>query len=85
MFRKDLAGLLQHGPRSVAEPLDQPHRDMEADLRHLPRSLHGGPSQVTRAPARGRKGGFVFGAGKPGKCPGRKTARISEPRIAITR
>ncbi|MEJ2645241.1 MAG: transcriptional regulator [Gammaproteobacteria bacterium] len=91
MFRKDLVGLLLDRSVTVselAEQLVQPPRDVEADLRHLRRSLRGSPFNMVVLPARCRKCGFAFRTDKlrkPGKCPHCRATWILEPRIGITR
>jgi predicted Zn-ribbon and HTH transcriptional regulator len=89
MFRKDLIGLLLHHPASLhelSEMLQEPVKDVEADLQHLLKSLRHQPYRVRITPARCHKCDFVFSRDKlhkPSKCPRCKGTWISEPRIAI--
>ena len=89
MFRKELIGLLLHHSATLhelADVLDMPIRDVEADLHHLLRSLQHQPYRAVIVPARCNKCDFVFQREKlhkPGKCPRCKSTWISEPRIAI--
>lgn len=89
MFRKDLIPRLRHHPTSLhelSEMLEEPVKDVEADLQHLLRSLRHEPWRAVITPAHCNKCGFVFNKEKlhkPGKCPRCKGTWISEPRILI--
>jgi predicted Zn-ribbon and HTH transcriptional regulator len=89
VFRKDLIPLLLDNSLSVsqiARLVGEVPRDIEADLRHLLKSLqHTGFTAVIE-PARCRKCGFEFDAAKlakPSKCPQCRSTWILEPRIRL--
>ena len=62
MFRKDLITRLRHHPTSLhelSEMLEEPVKDVEADLQHLLRSLRHEPWRAVITPARCNSCGFV--------------------------
>lgn len=89
MFRKDLIPLLLNSPMSVASIarlVREAPRDVEADLRHLLRSLKHTEFTARIEPARCRKCGFEFDStqlAKPSKCPECRSTWILEPRIGL--
>lgn len=89
MFRKDLIELLEHNPMELMELArlaEQPLRDVEADLRHLDKSLRRQGRSLVVTPARCKKCGFRFKADKlhkPGKCPSCHGTWIRPPLIAV--
>ena len=89
MFRKQLLDLLIDNPMTVAEvssALGETPADIEADLRHLLKSLRHLPWRAVITPARCRRCGFEFRADKlhkPGKCPLCRGSWIAAPRIEI--
>ncbi|UCE89461.1 MAG: transcriptional regulator [Pseudomonadota bacterium] len=89
MFRKQLLELLTDNPMTVVEiatALDEKPADIEADLRHLFKSLRHLPWRAVIAPARCRRCGFEFRADKlvkPGKCPLCRGSWVAAPRIEI--
>jgi predicted Zn-ribbon and HTH transcriptional regulator len=89
MFRKDLIPLLLHNPLGVADLAKlcgAPMKEIDADLRHLMKSLKHSEYQVRVHPAACRKCSFVFSAEKltrPGKCPQCRGTWIEAPLIEI--
>ena len=89
VFRKNLIPLLLENPLSltqIARLVDEPPKDVEADLRHLLKSLKHTEFIADVTPARCRKCGFEFDGtrlAKPSKCPECKATWILEPRVAI--
>jgi predicted Zn-ribbon and HTH transcriptional regulator len=89
VFRKDLIPLLLANPMSVsqiARLVGEAPRDIEADVQHLLKSLKHTGFIAHIEPARCRKCGFEFDAGKlarPSKCPQCKGTWILEPRIRL--
>lgn len=90
MFRKDLIELLLQRPTTLyelAQELEAPLKEVEADLQHLLKSLHHLPYRAEITPARCNKCGFVFRHDKlhkPSRCPRCRGNWISAPRISIT-
>lgn len=90
VFRKDLIPLLLDNPMSVAQIarlVRESPRDVENDLLHLLKSLPHTEYLAVIEPARCRKCGFEFAAGKltkPSKCPQCKGTWVREPRVAIS-
>ena len=89
MFRKDLIELLEHNPMELMElarMMEQPLKEVEADLHHLERSLKRTGQSLVVTPAVCRKCGFQFKADKlhkPGKCPRCHGTWIRAPRVAV--
>lgn len=70
----------------IARLVGETPGDIEADLLHLIQSLKHTELTVEVTPARCRKCGFEFGAGKlakPSRCPECKATWIQEPRVAL--
>lgn len=89
VFRKDLIPLLLGNPMSVsqiARLVGESPRDVEADLRHLLKSLKHTGFTASIEPARCRKCGFEFDAArltKPSKCPQCQSTWLLEPRLRL--
>jgi predicted Zn-ribbon and HTH transcriptional regulator len=89
MFRKDLIPLLLRNPMGVADLAKlcgAPIKEIDADLRHLMKSLKHSEYHVRVHPAACRKCGFVFSGEKltrPGKCPQCRSTWIEAPLIEI--
>jgi predicted Zn-ribbon and HTH transcriptional regulator len=89
MFRKEIIELLAHNPMTlieIAQVMQQPLKDVEADIQHLQKSLKHTQEHLVVTPARCRKCGFQFRKDKlhkPGKCPQCHGTWIRPPLIAI--
>jgi predicted Zn-ribbon and HTH transcriptional regulator len=88
-YRRDLLAMLTAGPRtasSLARELGLRRGDMEAELRHIIRSIEASGHVVVVDPARCKACGFVFDERKltkPSKCPACKASRLFEPLLRI--
>lgn len=89
MFRKDLVQMLLHKPMSIneiARSLEARTQEIEADVKHLIKSLRRSTYRIAVTPAQCRRCGFVFAQDKlrkPGKCPDCHGTWIEEPMLHV--